>query len=158
MAEQEVLMTVEGLQAMEQDLEHLKTVRRKEVASRIKQAIEFGDISENSEYEDAKNEQAFIEGQILNFEKMLKNARVIEASDVNVDVVSEYSNVTLINLETGEPLSFQIVGSVEAKPFEYKISNESPVGKALLGHKVGQEVDVQAPAGLIRYRIVSIQK
>ena len=91
-------------------------------------------------------------------EKMLKNARVIEASDVNVDVVSEYSNVTLINLETGEPLSFQIVGSVEAKPFEYKISNESPVGKALLGHKVGQEVDVQAPAGLIRYRIVSIQK
>ncbi|MBQ6807858.1 MAG: transcription elongation factor GreA [Firmicutes bacterium] len=158
MAEQEVLMTVEGLQAMEQDLEHLKTVRRKEVAARIKQAIEFGDISENSEYEDAKNEQAFIEGQILNFEKMLKNARVIEASDVNVDVVSEYSNVTLINLETGEPLSFQIVGSVEAKPFEYKISNESPVGKALLGHKVGQEVDVQAPAGLIRYRIVSIQK
>ena len=130
MADQEVLMTVEGLQAMEQDLEYLKTVRRKEVAARIKQAIEFGDISENSEYEDAKNEQAFIEGQILNFEKMLKNARVIEASDVSVDVVSEYANVTLLNLETGEPLSVQIVGSVEAKPFEYKISNESPVGKA----------------------------
>ncbi|MDO4732822.1 MAG: transcription elongation factor GreA [Bacillota bacterium] len=158
MAEQEVLMTIEGLQAMEQDLEHLKTVRRKEVAARIKQAIEFGDISENSEYEDAKNEQAFIEGQILNFEKMLKNARVIEASDVSVDVVSEYSNVTLLNLSTGEPLSFQIVGSVEAKPFEYKISNESPVGKALLGHKVGQEVEVQAPAGIIKYRIISIHK
>lgn len=158
MADQEVLMTVEGLQAMERDLEHLKTVRRKEVAARIKQAIEFGDISENSEYEDAKNEQAFIEGQILNFEKMLKNARVIEASDVSVDVVSEYSNVTLLNLETGEPLSFQIVGSVEAKPFEYKISNESPVGKALLGHKVGQEVDVTAPAGVIKYRILSIHK
>lgn len=158
MADQEVLMTVEGLQAMEQDLEYLKTVRRKEVAARIKQAIEFGDISENSEYEDAKNEQAFIEGQILNFEKMLKNARVIEASDVSVDVVSEYANVTLLNLETGEPLSVQIVGSVEAKPFEYKISNESPVGKALLGHKVGQEVEVTAPSGVIRYRIVSIHK
>lgn len=158
MAEQEVLMTVEGLQAMEQDLEHLKTVRRKEVAARIKQAIEFGDISENSEYDDAKNEQAFIEGQILNLEKMLKNARVIEADDVSVDVVSEYANVTLQNLETKELLSFQIVGSVEAKPFEYKISNESPVGKALLGHKVGQEVEVNAPAGLIKYRIVSIQK
>lgn len=151
-------MTVEGLQAMEQDLEYLKTVRRKEVAARIKQAIEFGDISENSEYEDAKNEQAFIEGQILNFEKMLKNARVIEASDVSVDVVSEYANVTLLNLETGEPLSVQIVGSVEAKPFEYKISNESPVGKALLGHKVGQEVEVTVPSGTIRYRIVSIHK
>ena len=158
MADQEVLMTVEGLQAMEQDLEYLKTVRRKEVAARIKQAIEFGDISENSEYEDAKNEQAFIEGQILNFEKMLKNARVIEASDVSVDVVSEYANVTLLNLETGEPLSVQIVGSVEAKPFEYKISNESPVGKALLGHKVGQEVEVTVPSGSIRYRIVSIHK
>lgn len=158
MADQEVLMTVEGLQAMEQDLEYLKTVRRKEVAARIKQAIEFGDISENSEYEDAKNEQAFIEGQILNFEKMLKNARVIEASDVSVDVVSEYANVTLLNLETGEPLSVQIVGSVEAKPFEYKISNESPVGKALLGHKVGQEVEVTVPSGTIRYRIVSIHK
>ena len=158
MADQEVLMTVEGLQAMEQDLEYLKTVRRKEVAARIKQAIEFGDISENSEYEDAKNEQAFIEGQILNFEKMLKNARVIEASDVSVDVVSEYANVTLLNLETGEPLSVQIVGSVEAKPFEYKISNESPVGKALLGHKVGQEVEVTAPSGVIRYRIVSMHK
>ena len=158
MADQEVLMTVEGLQAMEQDLEYLKTVRRKEVAARIKQAIEFGDISENSEYEDAKNEQAFIEGQILNFEKMLKNARVIEASDVSVDVVSEYANVTLLNLETGETLSVQIVGSVEAKPFEYKISNESPVGKALLGHKVGQEVEVTVPSGTIRYRIVSIHK
>ena len=158
MADQEVLMTVEGLQAMEQDLEYLKTVRRKEVAARIKQANEFGDISENSEYEDAKNEQASIEGQILNFEKMLKNARVIEASDVSVDVVSEYANVTLLNLETGEPLSVQIVGSVEAKPCEYKISNESPVGKALLGHKVGQEEEVTVPSGTIRYRIVSIHK
>ncbi len=158
MAEQEVLMTVEGLRAMEQELEELKTTRRKEVAARIKQAIEFGDISENSEYEDAKNEQAFIEGQILNYEKMLKNARVIGEDDVSSDVVSEYANVTLLNLDTGEPLAFQIVGSVEAKPFEYKISNESPVGKALLGHKVGQEVEVQVPAGITHYRILSIHK
>ncbi len=150
-------MTVEGLKKMEDDLEYLKTTRRKEVAARIKQAIEFGDISENSEYEDAKNEQAFIEGQILNYEKMLTNARVIDDSNVSVEKVSEYSTVTVLNLDTGEPLTFQIVGSVEARPFEQKISNESPVGKALLGHKAGSEVEVQAPAGMIRYRILSIQ-
>ena len=150
-------MTVEGLKKMEDDLEYLKTTRRKEVAARIKQAIEFGDISENSEYEDAKNEQAFIEGQILNYEKMLTNARVIDDSNVSVEKVSEYSTVTVLNLDTGEPLTFQIVGSVEARPFEQKISNESPVGKALLGHKAGSKVEVQAPAGMIRYRILSIQ-
>lgn len=158
MAEQEVLMTHEGLKRMEDDLEHLKTVRRKEVAARIKQAIEFGDISENSEYEDAKNEQAFIEGQILNIEKMLKNARVVDEADLNMNIVSEYSSLTVTNLDSGENMSFQIVGSVEAKPFEQKISNESPVGKAMLGHKVGDEVDVNTPSGSIRLLIVSINK
>jgi transcription elongation factor GreA len=158
MAEKEVLMTLEGLKQMESDLEHLKTVRRKEVASRIKQAIEFGDISENSEYEDAKNEQAFTEGQILNYEKKLKNARVVDANDVNVDNISEYAYVMAINVDTGEKLEFQIVGSVEAKPFDGKISNESPVGKAMLGHTVGNVVEVTVPAGLIKLKIVSISK
>ncbi len=158
MAEQEVLMTHEGLKRMEDDLEHLKTVRRKEVAARIKQAIEFGDISENSEYEDAKNEQAFIEGQILNIEKMLKNARVVDQADLNMNIVSEYSSLTVTNLDSGENMSFQIVGSVEAKPFDQKISNESPVGKAMLGHKVGDEVEVHTPSGSIRLLIVSINK
>ena len=158
MADQEVLMTFEGLKTMEQDLELLKTVRRKEVASRIKQAIEFGDISENSEYEDAKNEQAFIEGQILNLESMLKNARVVDAGDVNIDTVSEYSTVTVTNMDSGEVMTFQIVGSVEAKPFEQKISNESPVGKAVLGHAINDDVQVSTPGGLLNLRIISISK
>jgi len=158
MTEQDVLITIEGLRNMEKELEHLKTVRRKEVASRIKQAIEFGDISENSEYEDAKNEQAFIEGSILALEKKLKNARVVDDSDVNIDVVSEYSTVTLLNLDTNEETSYQIVGSVEAKPFEGKISNESPVGKAVLGHPIGKELTINVPAGELHVRIISINK
>ncbi|MCL1975199.1 MAG: transcription elongation factor GreA [Firmicutes bacterium] len=158
MAEQDVLITLEGLHKIEEELEHLKTVRRKEVAGRIKQAIEFGDISENSEYEDAKNEQAFIEGSILALEKKLKNARVVDEKDVNIDVVSEYSTVTLLNLDTNEEMRYQIVGSVEAKPFEGKISNESPVGKTLLGHPAGKEVAVTVPAGELHLRILSINK
>ena len=158
MAEQDVIITLEGLRNIEEELEQLKTVRRKEVAARIKQAIEFGDISENSEYEDAKNEQAFIEGSILALEKKLKNARVVDESDVNIDVVSEYSTVTLLNLNTNEEVRYQIVGSVEAKPFEGKISNESPVGKALLGHPIGKELTVVVPAGELHLRILSINK
>ena len=158
MAEQDVLITIEGLRKMEEELEHLKTVRRKEVAGRIKQAIEFGDISENSEYEDAKNEQAFIEGSILALEKKLKNARVVDDSNVNIDVVSEYSTVTLLNMGTNEEITYQIVGSVEAKPFEGKISNESPVGKAVLGHPVDSELTVAVPAGELHLRIISISK
>ncbi len=158
MAENEILMTLEGLKQMEKDLEHLKTVRRKEVAARIKQAIEFGDISENSEYEDAKNEQAFIEGEILNYEKKLKNARVVDSTDVNVDIISEYAYVMAMNMDTEEKLEFQIVGSVEAKPFEGKISNESPIGKAVLGHTVGDIVEVNVPAGLTKLKIMSISK
>jgi len=158
MPENDVLITIEGLHKMEEELEHLKTVRRKEVASRIKQAIEFGDISENSEYEDAKNEQAFIEGTILALEKKLKNARVVDDKDVNISVVSEYSTVTLLNLDTNEEMTYQIVGSVEAKPFEGKISNESPVGQALLGHPVGSCLAINVPAGSLHVRILAINK
>ena len=158
MADNEIIMTLEGLKQMEKDLEYLKTVRRKEVAARIKQAIEFGDISENSEYEDAKNEQAFIEGEILNYEKKLKNARVVDSADVNVDIISEYAYVMAVNMDTDEKLEFQIVGSVEAKPFEGKISNESPIGKAVLGHTVGDIVEVNVPAGLTKLKIMSISR
>ena len=158
MADNEILMTLEGLKQMEKDLEYLKTVRRKEVAARIKQPIEFGDISENSEYEDAKNEQAFIEGEILNYEKKLKNARVVDSADVNVDIISEYAYVMAVNMDTDEKLEFQIVGSVEAKPFEGKISNESPIGKAVLGHTVGDIVEVNVPAGLTKLKIMSISR
>ena len=128
------------------------------MAARIKQAIEFGDISENSEYEDAKNEQAFIEGEILNYEKKLKNARVVDSADVNVDIISEYAYVMAVNMDTDEKLEFQIVGSVEAKPFEGKISNESPIGKAVVGHTVGDIVEVNVPAGLTKLKIMSISR
>lgn len=156
--EQEVLITLEGLQQKKDELENLKTVRRREVAARIKQAIEFGDISENSEYEDAKNEQAFIEGEILNLEKLLKNARIIDEEAHSNSVISEYSTVELKNMATGAKIKFQIVGSVDAKPFEQKISNESPVGAAVLGHKKGDVVEVNAPAGIVTYRVMSISK
>ncbi len=158
MTENDVLMTLVALKKMEEDLEYLKTVRRKEVAERIKQAIEFGDISENSEYEDAKNEQAFIEGNIISLEKQLKNARVVDSSDVNIDVVSEYSIVKIQNLESGEIMEYQIVGSVEAKPLEGKISNESPIGHALLGHPIGSIIPLTVPAGNISIKILDIRK
>ncbi len=158
MADNDVLMTLDALKKMEGDLEYLKTVRRKEVAERIKQAIEFGDISENSEYEDAKNEQAFIEGNIISLEKQLKNARVVDSSDVNIDVVSEYSIVKIQNMDSGEIMEYQIVGSVEAKPLEGKISNESPIGHALLGNPVGSIIPLTVPAGSIRIKILDIRK
>ncbi len=155
---EEMLITEEGLKQMEEELENLKTVRRKEVADRIKQAIEFGDISENSEYEDAKNEQAFIEGQIMSLEKQLKNARIINEDDVITTSVSEYSTVKLKFFEDGSEKEIQIVGSVEAKPFEGKISNESPVGKAVLGHKVGDVLEINVPAGVVKVEILDIRK
>lgn len=156
--EKEVILTLDGLNKLEKELEYLKTVRRREVAERIKQALEFGDISENSEYEDAKNEQGFIEGRILAIEKMLRNARVIDDEDVHTDVVSLGSRVVLVDLETGEKLEYTIVGSAEADPSSHKISNESPVGKALMGKKVKEEVEIKVPVGTLRYRIENIQK
>lgn len=156
MAEKEVILTIDGLKRLEEELEQLKTVKRREVAERIKQAIEFGDISENSEYEDAKNEQAFIEGRILTLEKMLRNARIIDDSDIPTDVVSVGSTVTLKDLEFGEEFSYTIVGSAESDPSKSKISNESPVGKAILGQAQGSVVEVNVPAGKLRYQIMSI--
>lgn len=158
MADNETLLTLEGLKKMEEELEQLKTVRRKEVAARIRQAIEFGDISENSEYEDAKNEQAFIEGSILNLEKKLRSAKVIDESDVNVSVVSIGSTVKILNVDTQDEYEYTIVGSVEADPSAAKISNESPIGKGILGVAVGQTVDVTVPAGILHLKVLSIRK
>lgn len=158
MAEKETILTVEGLKRIEQKLEHLKSVKRHEVAERIKQAIEFGDISENSEYDDAKNEQAFIEGEILTLEKMLRNAKVIEEGEIKTDVVTLGSTVILKDLEFGDNLEYTIVGSAEADPIEFKISNESPVGEAILGEKVGSIVEVNVPAGILKYQIVEIKR
>jgi transcription elongation factor GreA len=155
MAEKQTILTAEGLKKIEDKLEHLKSVRRREIAERIKQAIEFGDISENSEYEDAKNEQAFIEGEILTLEKMLRNAKLIEKGES--DVVTIGSTVVLKDLEFGDELEYTIVGSAEADPTEAKISNESPVGAAILEKKVGSVVEVTVPAGVLKYEIIGIK-
>ncbi len=156
MAEKEILLTAEGLSKLEQELDYLKTVRRKEVAERIKAAIEFGDLSENSEYDDAKNEQAFIEGRIVAMEKSLRNVRLIDESDIAVDHISVGTVVKLKDLEFGDELEYTIVGSPEANPMQGRISDESPVGKALLGKKVGDTVEVVVPAGMIKYEVMDI--
>lgn len=157
MSEKEVILTPSGLKKLEEELELLKSVKRREVAERIKEAISFGDISENSEYEEAKNDQAFIEGRIITLEKMLRNARVINGDDVNIESVSVGCTVKVKDMEFGEEVEYTIVGSAESDPLNNKISNESPVGRALLGSKVGDRVDVQAPAGVIQYKILDIK-
>lgn len=156
--DKEVVLTLEGLAKLEKELEHLKTVRRREVAERIKQALEFGDISENSEYEDAKNEQGFIEGRILSIEKMLRNAKVIDEQEAHqTGVVSLGSKVTLVEVNGGFEVEYMIVGSAEANPLESKISNESPVGKSLIGRSVGEIVNVNVPMGTIQYKIAAVR-
>ncbi|HLE78361.1 MAG TPA: transcription elongation factor GreA [bacterium] len=154
--EKETFLTPEGLRKLEEELETLKTVRRKEVAERIKQSKEFGDLSENAEYEDAKNEQAFVEGRILQLEQMLRNARVIDNHNVPHDEVTVGSIVRLKDLGNGEEIQYMIVGSAEADPDNDKISNESPVGQALLGKRKGQTVEVRVPAGTMRYNVLHI--
>ncbi|MEC0247150.1 transcription elongation factor GreA [Paenibacillus chitinolyticus] len=158
MSEKEVLLTQEGLKKLEDELEHLKSVKRREVAERIKVAIGYGDISENSEYEDAKNEQAFIEGRVITLEKMLRNARIVNLDEVDINTVSVGSIVTLKDLEFGDLVEYTIVGTAESDPFLNKISNESPVGKAILGKQKGAKVDVTVPAGVIQYEIMDIKK
>ncbi|ODM26753.1 transcription elongation factor GreA [Acetivibrio mesophilus] len=158
MVNKEVVLTYEGLQKLEQELENLKTVKRREVAERIKQALSFGDISENSEYDEAKNEQAYIEGRIFQLENMLKNAKVIDEDDIKTDVVGIGSKVTVLDMEFDEEVEYYIVGSTEADPAQFKISNESPVGKALIGQKVGGVVEVSVPDGIIKFKILGINK
>ena len=158
MPEKEVVLTVAGLRKLEAELDYLKRVKRREVAERIKQAIEFGDITENSEYDDAKNEQAYIEAKIARLENILRNARIISDEDVDTDVVRLGSRVILEDFVERDRIEYTIVGPHEADPIEMKISDESPVGKALLGHKVGDMVDVVVPMGTVRYRIMGISR
>ena len=156
--DREIILTKEGLEKLETELETLKSTRREEVAERIKQAIAFGDISENSEYEDAKNEQAFIEGRIITLEKTLKNARLMTADEIRDDVVSLGTKVTLKEMKSGREVNVTLVASVESKLKDGKISDESPVGKAIMGKTVGTKVDVEAPAGIIKYKIVKVER
>ncbi|CAM4305354.1 transcription elongation factor GreA [Paenibacillus alkaliterrae] len=158
MNDKQIILTQEGLRKLEDELENLKSVKRREVAERIKVAIGYGDISENSEYEDAKNEQAFIEGRIITLEKMLRNARIINNDDIDIDTVSIGSIVTVEDLEFGDTMEYSIVGTAESDPLQNKISNESPVGKAILGKKKGTVVEVSVPVGIIQYKILDIKK
>lgn len=157
MAEKEILLSPEGKKRLEEELNYLKTVRRREVAERIKAAREFGDLSENAEYEEAKNEQAFVEGRILTLEKILRHARTTEDGQKDTGVVEIGSTVTVKDLAHDKILQYTIVGSQEADPVKKKISNESPVGRALLGHKPGARVLVSVPKGKVEYEILSIQ-
>ncbi|ABY92112.1 transcription elongation factor GreA [Thermoanaerobacter thermohydrosulfuricus] len=153
-----VILTYEGLKKLEEELEYLKTVKRAEVAEKIKQARAFGDLSENSEYDEAKNEQAFIEGRIATLEAMLKNAKVIDEEDIKLDQVSIGCTVKVYDESYNEEVEYTIVGSAEADPMNNKISDESPIGKALLGKKVGDVVSVEVPAGIIKLKILEIRK
>lgn len=155
---EEVLLTQGGYDRLEKELNNLKNVKRREIAKRIKIAREFGDISENSEYDDAKNEQAFIEGRIKEIEIMLRNARIVKDDEITGDTVNLGTTVKLKDLETVEDFSYTIVGSAEADPLNFKISNESPIGKAILGHKAGDKVKVEVPSGIMEYEIINVEK
>lgn len=158
MVQKEVFLTPEGLTKLEEELDISKTVRRKEIASRIKTALDFGDLSENSEYDQAKNEQAQLEERIAKIETMLRNAKLIDEDEVTTDVVSIGSKVVVHDLEYDEKMEYLIVGSAEADPFEGKISNESPLGSALLGKKPGEQVEVKVPDGSIKYKVLTITR
>ena len=151
----DVILSPEGLTNLKSELDHLSTTRRREVAARIKEAREFGDISENAEYDDAKNEQAMLEARIATLEEKLRSATVIDASELGTDVV-RVGSIVYVRDEAGKSIKYSIVGSAEAKPAELKLSNESPVGKALLGKKRGDEVVFATPKGERRLRITKI--
>jgi transcription elongation factor GreA len=152
----EVLLTPEGYEKLKEEIQYLSNERRREVAERIKQAREFGDIAENSEYDDAKNEQAMLEHRIAQLEDRLANARVID-EDVPTDAVAVGTRVRLKDIDANETVEYHIVGSTEANPAEHKLSNESPVGKAIMGHKKGETVEVSAPRGSLRFKIMDIK-
>jgi len=158
MDNKQIMLTDEGLLKLEQELEDLKTKKRQEVAEKIKVARGFGDLSENSEYDAAKEEQAQVEARIVQLENMLKNAKVIDNDDIDLTVVSIGTRVTVFDEEFEEEIEYSIVGSTEADPDMFKISDESPVGRALIGKNVGETVDVETPGGVIKFKILSINK
>jgi transcription elongation factor GreA len=153
----EVILTKEGYEKLKQEIEFLSTDKRREVAERIRVAREFGDIAENSEYDDAKNEQALVEHRIALLEERLLSARVIEKKDIAKDVVSVGSHVKLRDIGANKTFEYRIVGSAEANPAEQKLSNESPVGKAIMGKKKGEIVEVAAPRGSLKFKILEIK-
>ena len=154
----QTVITEEGLRSLEKELEELKTIRRKEVAEKIKVALSFCDLSENSEYDEAKNEQAIIEGRIAEIENQLKNVRVLDETELGVEAVRVGLTVVVREKGKKKTMTYRIVGSTEADPFNGRISDESPVGKALVGHSKGDEVEVETPAGTIKLVVEEISK
>jgi len=155
--DKEIVLTAEGLKKLEDELDDLKSVHRKEVNERIRQAKEFGDISENAEYEDAKQEQAFVEGRILKLEAMIRNARLLDGFEGAVGEVNLGASVKIKELKSGDTHEFTIVGSAESDPPNQRLSNESPLGRALIGRKKGETVDVTTPRGVVQYKIEAIK-
>jgi transcription elongation factor GreA len=153
----DVLLTKEGYENLKAEIEYLSTDKRREVAERIKIAREFGDIAENAEYDDAKNEQAMLEARIAKLEERLAAARVIEKKEIAKDVVSVGAKVRLRDVDAKQTVEYHIVGSAEANPAEFKLSNESPVGRAIIGHKKGETVEVTTPRGSLKYKILEIK-
>lgn len=152
------ILTYQGLQKLEDELQNLKVVRRKEVAQKIKEAREQGDLSENAEYDAAKDEQRDIELRIEELEKLLKNAEVVDEDEIDLDKISIGCKVRVYDVDFDEEMEFRIVGSTEANSLQNKISNESPVGQALMGKKAGDVVDVETQAGVIQYKVLEIQR
>ncbi len=155
--EKEIVLTAEGLRKLEEELDHLKTVHRQEVNERIRQAKEFGDITENAEYEDAKQEQAFVEGRILKLEAMIRNARLIDESEFTSGEVHLGATVKVKDVTNNRSFEFTIVGSAESDPGNQRISNEAPIGRALMGKKKGDEVVVVTPKGSVNYKVEQIK-
>lgn len=158
MPQKETILTYEGLKKLEEELEYLKTQKRKEVAERIKVALGFGDLSENSEYDEAKNEQAQVEMKISELENKLRNVKIIDEDEIDTKTVQVGNTVQVLDMEYDEKINYTIVGSTEADLLENKISNESPIGKALLGRKKNEIVEVEAPAGVLSFKILKITK
>lgn len=157
MAEQKILLTEEGLKKLEERHEYLVSVKRRELAERLKEAIALGDLSENSEYDDTKNEQSAVETEILDLQAKIRNAEIIKKDDGKKNVVRMGDTVIIKDMEYGDELEYTLVGSTEADPTEMKISNESPVGSAILGQRTGKIVEVTAPAGTLKYKIIKIK-
>lgn len=154
----EIILTSAGLKELEDELEQLKTVGRKEIAEKIKVALSFGDLSENSEYDEAKSEQGKLESRINEIEEMLQNVKILDEGDLSTEIIHVGSKVELKDVSLGENVNYQIVGFAQADPDKGRISDESPVGKALLGKKKGQTVEVEVPAGKIKFKILKISK
>ena len=158
MDNKQIVLTDEGLLKLEQELESLKTEKRQEVAEKIKIARGFGDLSENAEYDAAKEEQAQVEARIVQLEKMLKNAKVIDQDDIDLNKVSIGTRVKVYDEEYDEEVEYSIVGSTEADPYTNKISDESPVGRGLIGRNIGETVEIETPGGMVSLKILSIDK